>query len=116
VLGDWLTLAPEARAMPFFVMTNERAIIAVNKPLFHIGRRARVCDYVLDHPAISRLHLTVRVDGAKTFVTDNKTRNGTLVNGVPLTGERELVEGDVIEICGIALEFRADMPVDQLAR
>ena len=104
--------------MPEFVVTNERAeteTIALTGPVFRIGRGARACDYVLDHPAISRLHLVVRVDAGKAFVADNNTRNGTLVNGEPLTGERELADGDVIEICGITLAFHADVPADQLA-
>ena len=104
--------------MPFFVVMSgtEAETIPVSGPVFRIGRRTRICDYVLDHPAISRLHLVVRVDDGKTFVADNNTRNGTLVNGVPLSGERELTDGDVVEICGISLAFRADVPANQVAR
>ena len=97
--------------MPFFVIVTARAenkIIRLSEPLFHIGRSKSVCDFVLDHSAVSRMHLIVRVDGTKTFVADNHTRNGTRVNGEPLVGQRELKDGDIIEICGHFLEFHAD--------
>ena len=105
--------------MPFFVLVNNRAqteVIDLNRPLFRIGRRSKICDYVLDHPAVSREHLIVRLDGATTLVADNHTRNGTFVNGEALVGEREIADGDVIMICGIALEFHAAVPINQPAQ
>jgi phosphoserine phosphatase RsbU/P len=80
-----------------------------------IGRSGTACDYVFDHPAVSRMHLTVRRDGAKIFAADNNTRNGTFVNGERLTGEHELAHGDLIVICGVVLEFHADEQTDHEA-
>ena len=97
--------------MPFFVIVGDRAenqVIPVTKSLFRIGRRASACDFVLDYPAVSRLHLFVRLDGAVAFVADNNTRNGTRVNGERLVGQRALLDGDIVEICGIFLMFHAD--------
>ena len=97
--------------MPFVLLVKcgpESDIIPLNQPLSCVGRSRRACDYALDHPAVSRVHLIVRLVGTRIFVVDNNTRNGTLVNGEQLTSERELVDGDVIEICGTFLEFHAD--------
>lgn len=58
----------------------------------------------------------MRHDGLSTFVTDNNTRNGTFVNGDRLTKERELLDGNVIEMCGMVIEFHKDAPVDQLSQ
>ena len=104
--------------MSFFVVVSdqgENAIFALNRPLLCIGRREKTCDYVLDNPGISRLHLIVRCHGDKTYLTDNHTKNGTYVNGERLSGERELADGDRIEVCDVVLEFHATMSADQLA-
>ena len=84
--------------------------------MLRIGRRGKACDFVLDHPAVSRVHLIVSVEGNKTVVADNHTRNETLVNGDRLIGERELVDGDLIEICGILLRFHADEKTEREAK
>lgn len=98
--------------MPFLVKKSaepEPEIIALDKPWFLIGR-TRKCDYVLEHPAVSRLHCIVRVDGDTIYLADNQSRNGTFINDVRLMGERALCEGDQITICGVLLEYRTEAP------
>ena len=65
------------------------------------------CEVVLAGPRVSRRHCVVRAngDGARGItVEDLGSSNGTTVNGVLLSaGGRELQDGAVIEIGGVAL-------------
>jgi sigma-B regulation protein RsbU (phosphoserine phosphatase) len=63
------------------------------------------CDVVLDAAAVSRQHcaLTITTDGV--VAEDLRSRNGTLLNGVPLAGPRRLENGDELSICGHRLAF-----------
>ena len=63
-----------------------------------IGRIAE-CEVVLRDPSASRKHAQLRLDDGRVFVADLGSYNGTTVNGDPLTGERELRTGDVIQVC-----------------
>ena len=84
-------------------------VVTIDKPWFLIGR-TRKCDYVLEHPAVSRLHCIVRIDGDTTYLADNQSRNGTYINDDRLMGERALTDGDVITICGVIFEYHAEAP------
>jgi DNA-binding NtrC family response regulator len=67
-----------------------------------IGRsRDAVID--LDDTRVSRLHATVVRRGDLLFVRDQGSRNGTRVNGEPLTGERRVAAGDEISIGGASI-------------
>jgi adenylate cyclase len=57
-----------------------------------IGRSAS-CDLVISAPTISRQHARVRVRSGRVFVSDAGSTFGTLIDGQPITGERELVPG-----------------------
>jgi len=83
----------------------------------HRGRRFRLardrvvigrhpgCDVVLESTAVSRQHaeLTRRED--EIWIEDLRSRNGTSVNGRPLTGRRQLEDGDEILIGDQLLAF-----------
>ncbi len=64
----------------------------------------------IDDPHSSRRHCEVRFDGQSATVRDLGSRNGTLVNGKKLDGERLLVEGDVIEIGEVRFTFTLEAP------
>jgi S-DNA-T family DNA segregation ATPase FtsK/SpoIIIE len=50
--------------------------------------RDPACDLTLDHPAISRCHLAVTLDGSGVFVEDLGSSNGTAVEGRSLAPHR----------------------------
>ncbi len=62
-----------------------------------LGREAGV-ELPIDHDAVSRRHARVKRRGAEITVEDLGSRNGTLVNGTPITAMRRLTAGDVIRV------------------
>ena len=64
---------------------------------FVVGRSTE-CQLSLDDPLVSRRHAVLRVRRDGVTVQDLGSRNGVLVNGVKIDGERELAAGDKISI------------------
>ena len=86
------------------------ALYDLEKPLVRLGS-ASDCEIVLNDSVISHFHASIeqRPDGS-SWIRDLGSRNGTLVNGAPLTGGandsgRLLKDGDVITISFIELKF-----------
>jgi pSer/pThr/pTyr-binding forkhead associated (FHA) protein len=72
-----------------------------------IGRDTKA-DIPLDwDQKVSRVHAVLRhTAGAWTILDDGLSRNGTLVNGGRITGQRRLNDRDVIGCGSVVLEFR----------
>jgi predicted component of type VI protein secretion system len=64
---------------------------------FVVGRSTE-CQLSLDDPLVSRRHGMLKVSVDKVTVQDLGSRNGVLVNGVKIEGERELSPGDKVSI------------------
>jgi predicted component of type VI protein secretion system len=64
---------------------------------FVVGRSTE-CQLSLDDPLVSRRHAVLRVRKDGVSVQDLGSRNGVVVNGVKISGERELVAGDKVGI------------------
>jgi predicted component of type VI protein secretion system len=64
---------------------------------FVVGRSTE-CQLSLDDPLVSRRHAVLRVRRDGVSVQDFGSRNGVLVNGTKITGERELSAGDKVGI------------------
>jgi pSer/pThr/pTyr-binding forkhead associated (FHA) protein len=64
--------------------------------------RAPDCDIRVNHPVVSNHHCMLVFDGAAWSVQDLKSRNGTLVNSVPVT-KQVLRSGDTLVV---AAKFR----------
>jgi len=63
--------------------------------------------------AVSRLHAVLENLPSGWCIRDLNSRNGTLVNGERIWGERPLRPGDEIRVGETTLVFRLDEPVDQ---
>ena len=85
--------------------SGERLTIAEGRIL--VGRHPD-CDIVLDVPSVSRQHCAVSVTAEAATVEDLRSRNGTLLNGVPLSAPKRLEHGDELVICGHRLTFLAE--------
>jgi phosphoserine phosphatase RsbU/P len=83
-------------SVPRLLITDPlgRRIIAIDKPLFSIGRRTET-DLRLAGADISRLHAEITVDDGVCTLRDRQSRFGTFVNGERVT-DRVLVPGDQI--------------------
>src|SRR3954469_6657995 len=64
---------------------------------FVVGRSTD-CQLSLDDPLVSRRHAVLRVGRDVVTVQDLGSRNGVLVNGTKIEGERELAAGDRVGI------------------
>lgn len=77
---------------------------------FTIGR-ARECDFVIDSPDVSRLHLQFDFDHQQVTITDLGSTNGTYLNNHPLEAHRpeRLRAGDAINV-GNVMQLLFDDP------
>lgn len=63
-----------------------------------IGRK-KACDLCLaDDDALSGVHCYLFSKNKSIYVQDNKSTNGTYINGVPITGEFRVESGDILLI------------------
>lgn len=67
--------------------------------------RAHTNDVVINHVAVSRVHAIVTKEADGYYISDNKSLNGTIVNGKRITGKTRLNVGDKIIIVGAKLYF-----------
>jgi len=83
---------------PRLVVTDTlgRRIVALDKPVFGIGRRTET-DLRLAGADISRLHAEITVEGGVCTLHDKQSRFGTFVNGERVT-DRVLAPGDHIRL------------------
>ena len=89
----------ETAAIPKLVLSTAHRLlrrIAIDKPSLSIGRRP-YNDVMLDDLTVSGEHAVLRTSNGESTIHDLNSRNGTLVNGVPVS-QRTLVDGDRIEI------------------
>ena len=89
-----VVLRSDLRSFKSIQLTREKSTVVIG--------RSRSVDYRIDHPQVSGLQCTVRLEdppGQRVLVTDSST-NGTFVNGVEVTrGEtRELPVGATMTI------------------
>jgi sigma-B regulation protein RsbU (phosphoserine phosphatase) len=82
--------------------SGERLVLDAGRIL--VGRHPD-CDVVLDAAAVSRQHCALTVTAEEVVAEDLRSRNGTLLNGVPLVAPRRLENGDELAICGHRLIF-----------
>ncbi len=70
-----------------------------------IGRHPE-CDVVVEVGAVSRHHAQVMEIGGTYYLEDLNSRNGTFVNGDPVSGRQRLEIGDRIQVCDVNFLFR----------
>jgi pSer/pThr/pTyr-binding forkhead associated (FHA) protein len=87
---------------------GETKLIALERPITHIGR-GLVSDVRLEDSQVSRRHaiLAVRGDGARLL--DDRSYNGTFVNGRRVTVQH-LTDGDVLRFGRAVFRFTEIVP------
>ncbi len=89
--------------------SNSGKEIIINKDKFIIGR-ADDCNLRPHSDAISRRHCVIIKTEKAVGVRDLKSRNGTLVNGVKITGDKRLRNGDKLEVGPLKFEVVIEVP------
>ena len=74
-----------------------------------LGRHP-ACDIVLESAAVSRQHARILNLDGNFFVEDLHSRNGTLLNGLPVVGRQLLAEDDELGICDLLFAFHFAPP------
>ncbi len=72
------------------------------------------CDIVLESGSVSRQHAKIARSPSGAFLEDLKSRNGTFVNGRLINEPTKLVEGDIVRICDIELNFHEEIQSSSL--
>lgn len=65
---------------------------------FTLGRDAK-CNLTLQSAIVSRVHSKIVLHKDEIFISDCKSTNGTILNGLKISRETRLRAGDVIDIC-----------------
>lgn len=89
-----------------------REIVKLDKQTLVIGR-SETCDIVLSSALVSRQHARLHVSSEGVQVEDLGSRNGVVVNGVPIEGQQKLAHGDTILLGEEQLKFVLLMPERQ---
>lgn len=74
------------------------------KSRFVIGR-SDDCDFIMNHPSVSRRHCVITAEGGDHFAFDNGSMNGVLLNGSPLSGKKKLFPMDKLTIADTTIVF-----------
>jgi len=85
--------------------------VVIDRPRLTIGRRPSN-DLQLDDLTVSGEHAVLHTQGAERVISDLNSRNGTLVNGVPVM-QRVLAFGDEIGIGIYRLQYLLERGVDE---
>lgn len=82
----------------------------VNKNVFLIGKDANNMDFVVDDRSVSRHHATVFFENGSYFIMDNKSTNGTTMEGVALSPfeKAELYDGSIISLGNVGLQIKME--------
>ncbi|MBI2941128.1 MAG: FHA domain-containing protein [Chloroflexi bacterium] len=83
---------------------NAGRTFALSGEVTKIGRDGRLCDYVVDDPAVGGQHLSIRYQDGEFVATDLDTLNGTRINGSPIV-KHTLAPDDAIVLGETKLVF-----------
>ena len=75
-----------------------------------VGKSQQRAEIVLHDLAVSRVHCELQPDGDRVLITHVEGAEGTLVNGVRITGQQELHAGDSVRIGNTSLKLEIIEP------
>jgi DNA-binding winged helix-turn-helix (wHTH) protein len=96
---------PAAHGMPAAKLVWDKG----EQPLYSgrnvIGRDADAAVHV-DDRTISRHHAAIVINGKRATIEDLQSKNGTFLEGKPVTAPTELRDGSVLEVGSVKMVFR----------
>ena len=112
-IGETTVLGAEQAAerviTPILLRVKNKEKIAINKPVFRIGKEKSYVDYFVgDNAAVSRSHANIITRDGKYYLMDTNSTNHTYVNGVMLQSnvERQISSGDRVQLANEEFEFQ----------
>lgn len=77
---------------PFIIRKKTMEKIEIKKESFIIGKSSQGCDYCIrDNSAISRTHVKISIKNGEIYISDQKSTNGTYLNGKRLEPYKEVL-------------------------
>lgn len=89
--------------------TGQREVHPINGTRLVLGRAVE-SDLVLTNPGVSRRHALLIWDGERFQVEDLGSKNGTWVNGVPISTGTPISDGDELELADCRLQLQMSPP------
>jgi hypothetical protein len=86
-----------------FLDGEDRRLLRLDQQLIHLGR-GPAADVRFEEHHVSRDHAMLVRIGSVHRVLDNRSSNGTFVNGLPIIATN-LVDGDVIRLGPVAFQY-----------
>lgn len=72
--------------------------------------RASSCDIAVQHPSVSRVHARLTMGATGCRVSDLTSSNGTFVNGIRISGDSDLRDGDALAFGEVSVKVTAPPP------
>jgi hypothetical protein len=82
---------------------DEVRLIPLERPIIHIGR-GLISDVRIEDPQVSRRHAIIAQRGDGVRVLDDRSANGTFLNGRQVT-IAYMADGDVLRVGGVVLRL-----------
>jgi DNA-binding winged helix-turn-helix (wHTH) protein len=92
------------RELPRLVWGDRILPLGAGENVLGRHEKASVC---IDAASVSRQHARIVVEGTLATLEDLGSKNGTLLNGEPVRGRRELRDGDAVRLGEVQLLFRS---------
>ena len=89
---------------------NAGKVFSLEKEQTLIGKWAASADIYLDVPTVSRIHARILHEGDHYYAVDLNSKNGTLINGIPLDPEEKFLLKDNDIISFAKEDFRYTFP------
>jgi pSer/pThr/pTyr-binding forkhead associated (FHA) protein len=96
--------APKGPSIRGARLVGAGAPIELGLGTFTVGR-GMGCDVRLEGPQVSRAHATIVIAATAVTVEDQKTVNGTFVNGREVKTREPLKSGDVVRVGAVELRI-----------
>jgi hypothetical protein len=111
------TLMREVYLIPLWPDASgcEDAVVAIDRLPCVLGRHPD-CDRRVNSLLVSRRHCVFLLLDGRAWVKDLGSRNGTRLNGKPLTKARPLAEGDRLDLAGLPFLCLSRLPDEAAAR
>ena len=100
----------DSRDVLYIVENKTGEKITVDKNVFMIGKDAQNMDYVISDNSVSRHHATITCEEGVYYIMDNKSTNGTTIEGVALQPfeKAELYQGSIILLGNVGFQIKIE--------